>query len=46
MLLLLPDGRLLIRNATPALITLLSGILPDHPDLPHRAALSSRLPNG
>jgi hypothetical protein len=39
-LLVLPDGRLLVRNVTPELSALLATLQPDNPELALRAALS------
>ena len=39
-LLLLPDGRLLVRNVTPELSALLAGLLPDDSDLARRTTLA------
>lgn len=39
-LLVLPDGRLLVRNLTPELSVLLMAIQPGNPDLELRATLS------
>lgn len=43
-LLILPDGRLLVRNVTPELSALLTALQPDNPDLAQRAALFEPLP--
>lgn len=40
-LLILPDGRLLIRNLTPELTRLLTALQPDNPDLALRADLAT-----
>jgi hypothetical protein len=39
-LLLLPDGRLLVRNVTPELSALLAALLPDDSDLVRRTMLA------
>ncbi len=39
-LLVLPDGRLLIRNVTPELSALLMALQPENPDLALRTTLS------
>lgn len=39
-LLVLPDGRLLVRNVTPELSALLVALDPENPDLALRATLS------